>query len=103
MFGTSADVLLALDRKSGRLIWKKALGTIPTCGTVCDEDRVMVGTLDGRVDAYSLREKGPKGATKIRAEPVQVWGWQTSGPVHTLPLAAEHMAAFAAVTDGLTW
>ena len=66
MFGTSADVLIALDRKTGRPIWKKALGTIPTCGTVCDdEDRVMVGTMDGRVDAYSLREKGPKGVMKI--------------------------------------
>ena len=99
VFGTSADVLLALDRKTGRLIWKKALGTIPTCGTVCDEDRVMVGTLDGRVDAYSLREKGPKGVMKIRAEPVQVWGWQTSGPIHTLPLPAEHLVAFGS-SDG---
>ncbi|HWT79640.1 MAG TPA: PQQ-binding-like beta-propeller repeat protein, partial [Candidatus Methylomirabilis sp.] len=99
VFGTSADVLIALDRKTGRLIWKKALGTIPTCGTVCDEDRVMVGTMDGRVDAYSLGEKGPKGVMKIRAQPVQVWGWQTSGPVRTLPLPAEHMVAFGS-SDG---
>src|SRR5271166_975653 len=64
VFGTSADLLIAMDRKTGRLIWKKAVGTIPTCGTVCDEDRVLVGTMDGRVDAYSLREKGPKGVMK---------------------------------------
>ena len=99
VFGTSADVLIALDRKTGRLIWKKSLGTIPTCGTVCDEERVMVGTMDGRVDAYSLREKGPKGEMKIRAKPVQEWGWQTGGAVHTLPLTAEHMVALGS-SDG---
>ena len=28
-----------------------------------------------------------------------MWGWQTSGPVHTLPLPAEHMVAFGS-SDG---
>ncbi len=99
VFGTSADVLIAMDRKTGRLIWKKPMGTIPTCGTICDEDRVLVGTMDGRVDAYSIREKGPKGVMKIRTQPLQVWGWQTGGQVHTLPLPAEHTVAFGS-TDG---
>ncbi len=99
VFGTCADVLSALDRKTGRLLWKKSLGTIPTCGTVCDEDRVMVGTMDGRVDAFSLKEKGPKGEVKIRTKPVQEWGWKTGGPIHTLPLSAEHMVAFGS-SDG---
>ena len=99
VFGTSADVLLAMDRKTGRLIWKNSLGTIPTCGTVCDEDRVMVGTMNGRVDAFSLKEKLPKGETKIRTKPVQEWGWQTGGPIHTLPVIAEHMVAFGS-SDG---
>ncbi len=99
VFGTSADVLISLDRKSGRLIWKKSLGTIPTCGTVCDEDRVLVGTMNGRVDAFSLREKGPKGVMKVRTEPVQAWGWQTEGQVHTLPLPGEHTVALGS-TDG---
>jgi outer membrane protein assembly factor BamB len=75
------------------------MGTIPSCGTVCDEDRVMVGTIEGRVIAYSLREKGPKGEMKIRAKPVEAWAWQTSGPIHTLPLPAQHMVAFGS-SDG---
>jgi len=99
VFGTSADVLTALDRKTGRLIWRSSMGTIPSCGTVCDEDRVMVGTMESRVIAYSLREKGPKGEMKIRAKPVEAWAWQTSGPIHTLPLPAQHMVAFGS-SDG---
>ncbi len=99
VFGTSADVLNALDRKTGRTIWTTHLGTIPTCGTVADEDRVMVGTIDGKVLGYSLRSKGPKGEVKIRDKPVEEFGWQTGGPVYTLPLSAEHMVAFGS-SDG---
>ncbi len=99
VFGTCSDILVALDRKTGRTIWKKSMGTIPTCGTVCDEDRVMVGTMDGRVDAYSLRQTGPKGQMKLRTQPVQEWGWQTAGPVRTLPIIAEHMVALGS-SDG---
>ncbi len=99
VYGTAADVLTALDRQTGRPVWKHSLGTIPSCGTSCDEDRVMVGTMEGKVYAYSLREKTPKGETKIRTKPVEAWNWQTSGPIHTLPLPAEHVTALGS-TDG---
>jgi outer membrane protein assembly factor BamB len=99
IFGTSADVLTALDRRTGRPMWRMHLGALPTCGTVADEDRVLVGTMNGRVDAFKLRDKGPKGEVTIRSAPVQEWGWQTSGPIHTLPLIGEHQVAFGS-SDG---
>lgn len=94
IFGTSADVLSALDRKTGRALWRTHLGAIPTCGTVADEERVIVGTQGGRVESFRLKDKNPKGEETIRSAPVQEWGWQTSGPIHTLPLIAEHEVAF---------
>jgi len=99
VFGTSADLLNALDRKTGRHVWTSHLGTIPTCGTVAAVDRVMVGTLDGKVLGYSLKAKNPKGEMKIRDKPVEEFGWQTGGPVHTLPLSAEHVVVFGS-SDG---
>ena len=66
---------------------------------MADEDRVMVGTIDGKVLGYSLRSKGPKGEVQIRDKPVEELGWQTGGPVYTLPLSAEHMIAFGS-SDG---
>ena len=36
---------------------------------------------------------------KIRNTPAEEWGWQTSGPIHTLPLIAEHEIAFGS-SDG---
>ena len=94
VFGTSADILIALDRKTGRALWRTHLGAIPTCGTAADDDRVLVGTLEGRVDSYKLRDKSAKGVVSIRNSPVQEWGWQTSGPIQTLPLIADHEVAF---------
>ena len=99
VFGTSADVLTALDRKTGRVLWRTHLGAIPTCGTVADEDRVIVGTMEGRVNSYRLKDKNPKGEATIRNSPAEEWGWQTSGPIHTLPLIAEHEVAFGS-SDG---
>jgi outer membrane protein assembly factor BamB len=99
VFGTTADLLHALDRKTGRPIWTTHVGSIPTCGTVADEDRVMVGTLDGKLIGFSLRKKGPKGDLQIRDKPVEEFGWQTGGQIDTLPLSAERMIAFGS-SDG---
>ena len=99
IFGTSGDMLTALHRQTGHVIWRTHLGTIPTSGTICDEDRVVVGTTDGRVTAFKLREPGPMGTTKIRATPAEEWAWQTNGPIKALPLLARHMVAFGS-SDG---
>jgi outer membrane protein assembly factor BamB len=99
VFGTCANLLTAMDRRTGRVIWRLDLGALPSCGTVADEDRIMVGLLTGKVRAFSLRETVGKGQTQIRKTPVEVWGWQTGGAVRTLPLVAEHMDVLGS-TDG---
>ena len=99
IFGSSGDMLAALHRQTGHVIWRTHLGTIPSSGTVCDEDRVIVGTIDGRLTSFKLREPGPNGTMKIRTTSAEEWAWQTSGPITTLPLAARHMVAFGS-SDG---
>jgi outer membrane protein assembly factor BamB len=99
VFGTAANILTALDRRTGRQIWKVDLHAMPSCGTACDEERVMVGLFTGRLVGYSLRETPPKGAPVIRDKPVEIWGWQTSGSISTHPLPAAHVVAFGS-SDG---
>jgi len=99
VFGTSANILTALDRRTGRQIWKVDLHALPSCGTACDDDRVMVGLANGRLVGYSLRETRPKGPPVVRDKPVEIWGWQTSGSILTHPLPAEHVVAFGS-SDG---
>jgi outer membrane protein assembly factor BamB len=102
IFGTSGDMLTALHRQTGQVIWRTHLGTIPSSGTICDEDRVMVGTTDGRLTTFKLREPSPRGTTKIRSTPAEEWAWQTSGAIATLPLPARHVVAFGS-RDGCVY
>jgi outer membrane protein assembly factor BamB len=99
VFGTAANILTALDRRTGRQIWKVDLHAMPSCGTACDEDRVMVGLANGRLAGYSVRETRPKGPPVIRGKPVEVWNWQTGGSILTHPLPAVHVVAFGS-SDG---
>jgi outer membrane protein assembly factor BamB len=99
VFGTCANILTALDRRTGKVMWRYDLTALPSCGTVCDEDRVMVGLLTGKVRAFNLRQTDDRGRTEILKVPVEVWGWQTGGAVKTQPLPAEHMVVLGS-TDG---
>jgi outer membrane protein assembly factor BamB len=99
VFGATANILVALDRKTGRSLWKHPLPAIPTSGLACDEDHVLVGTAGGRVMSLLVRDKDVKGRTTIRSSPKEVWSWQTGGQIHTLPLPAQHVTAFGS-SDG---
>jgi outer membrane protein assembly factor BamB len=99
IFGTAANLLVAFDRRTGRPLWRTPLAAIPTSGLVCDEDHVILGTAAGRVTSYLVRDHDAKGNATIRSSPREVWSWQTSGQIHTLPLPAEHLTAFGS-SDG---
>ncbi len=102
VFVTNLNTLFALDRKTGHTIWTEALlGTLPSSSTACDEDRVMVGLANGKIYGYALKERINKETTqtKVSDHAVEVWNWQTSGPVMTRPLPAARVVAFGS-NDG---
>jgi outer membrane protein assembly factor BamB len=99
VFGTCANMLMALDRRTGRQLWQVDLGAMPSCGTACDEDLAIVGLTTGRITGYKLRDIKPKTPPVILAKPVEAWSWQTGGSIRTHPLPAEHMVAFGS-SDG---
>ena len=51
-FVTNANILHALDKKTGRPIWQQNLNTIPTSTPACDENLVSVGMTSGRVVGF---------------------------------------------------
>jgi outer membrane protein assembly factor BamB len=91
VFTTNAGSLLALDRRTGRLLWKTNLDFLPSGTTVCDEERVMVGLINGDVVAYNLKKKDDQGNESILTAPAKVWNWHIGGPVTTRPLPAERI------------
>ena len=94
VFVTNANMLFALDRGSGRPIWKTNLGTIPTSTPACDESHVMVGMTNGLLMGFSLKRTDAKGNTTILNEPYPAWNWHAGGPIHTRPLPAEAVVAW---------
>lgn len=91
VFATNANILSALDRGTGRFIWRVDLRTLPTSGTACDEDRLLVGLGTGMINCYDLKEAQGKGPDKIRDKPSLLWNMKTNGRVRTRPLVADRI------------
>jgi outer membrane protein assembly factor BamB len=94
VFVTNSNDLIALDRQTGRLVWELELGFMPSSPTACDEERVMVGLVNGKLVGFDLYD--PKDKTKaLYTSPHPVWNWQTQGGALTSrPLPAEQFVAF---------
>jgi hypothetical protein len=96
---TNANLLHALDRKTGRPVWKFNLGTIPTSTPACDEDRLMVGLTSGKLTTMNLKITDSKGNTSILLRPLEAWSRSTGGPILTRPMPAGMFTAFGS-SDG---
>lgn len=91
VFATNANIMLALDRGTGRTIWKADLKSLPSSGTSCDEERLLIGLTTGMINCYSLKETQEKGPDKIRMAPSLLWNVKTNGRVSTRPLLADRI------------
>ena len=83
--------LVALDKFSGNELWKLNLDGQPSCGPGADDDRVFVGTVNGKVYAYDLRRirklfndgRLPEFSHLARDWQFQAFGSVTAPPVST--------------------
>jgi outer membrane protein assembly factor BamB len=99
VFASCANMLHALDRNTGRPIWRADLGTIPTSGTACDDNHLIVGLNTGMINCYQLKQQQEKGPDKIQEKPVLAWNLRTGGEVRTLPLIGENICCLGS-NDG---
>jgi outer membrane protein assembly factor BamB len=102
VFVTNANNFFALDRGTGRLIWRYDLGTIPTSPPACDEDLAVVGLTSGKVHGIQLKQKDDQGKDHIRTIPWLLWTYTTGGPVQTRPLIADQVVAIGS-SDSKVW
>jgi outer membrane protein assembly factor BamB len=94
VFVSNADAFFALDRTTGRPIWRHDFGTIPTSAPACDEERVMIGLTNGKIYGFNLKHRDEQGKETILTSPEEAFNWQTSGPMLTRPLPAQNIMAF---------
>ncbi len=102
VFVANGYTLLALDRRSGNLLWKSPLNSLSTSDTGANEERVLVGTNNGKVTAFRARDvkssgRGTQGYSLQGGSPA--WTWQTNAKVTSRPIPAGQVAAFAS-NDG---
>ncbi|WP_337177473.1 PQQ-binding-like beta-propeller repeat protein [Paludisphaera sp.] len=102
VFASSANVLTALDRHTGRTIWRHGLGSSPTSGTTADDDHVVVGMGTGMLRCFDLREEEGDRPVKIRSTPKLSWNLATGGAVRTRPLFGDRIVCFGS-DDGRTY
>src|SRR5271165_153522 len=57
VFVTNANIFHALNKKTGRPIWRTNVNTIPTSSPACDENLAMVGLTSGMLTAFNLKKK----------------------------------------------
>jgi outer membrane protein assembly factor BamB len=94
VFVTNATNLFALERNTGRLVWAADLHTLPTSPTACDEQQVMVGLANGKLESYVLYDPADKKRT-LYDLPRSWWNWQTGkGALVSRPQPAEQFVAF---------
>lgn len=83
VYVTNSNKLIALDRKTGREIWKVELTHVPSSATIADNERVMVGTEEGKMETFDART----GAIK--------WNMAANARIDSRPLLAGKLVAFA--------
>ncbi len=99
VYVSNADTFYALDRATGRMVWRYDFGKIPTSQPVCDEELAMIGLTTGKIYGFTLKHKADDGKETILTSPLEAFNWQTGGPMLTRPLPAEHVVAFGS-SDG---
>ena len=108
VFVTNFDRIFALSRVTGRPIWSVQINAIPSSSTAADEERVMVGLHNGRLEAfYCLESKklvSPRESTTPNFSNADVpehragqiaWNWQSNAKITARPIVAGRVVVFA--------
>jgi outer membrane protein assembly factor BamB len=83
VFVTNSNILYALDRVTGRVMWQQFLEHLPASPTAADEARVWVGLISGRVTTYDIKNGKP------------LWNFQAKSEITSRPHPAGRVVVWA--------
>jgi outer membrane protein assembly factor BamB len=97
VFASNANELIALDRGTGRFLWRQILPAPVASGVTATENEVMVGMTNGQVIAYGIEYGGEEERFRPKEGPPGgfEWAWATTGPVTSRPITSPYVVAFA--------
>ncbi len=94
VFVTNGPTMIAMDKKTGRVVWKTRMEATAVGATAATEEVVMVGLASGKLVAYNARDHS-KDKTPGRSAGTFAWAWQTNGAITARPVPAGRVVAFA--------
>ncbi len=94
VYVTSANIMHALDKKTGRPVWTYKMTAAPSCSPEADDRRLVIGLTDGMIVGFALENIDDKGVAKILTSPRIEWFWHGAPPITTRPLLTEHLLAY---------
>ena len=69
VFADNTNQLVALDARSGAMLWRKTMAARATTALVATRDAVIVGTLDGQLSWFDVRSGDLRRKVKLPAPP----------------------------------
>jgi outer membrane protein assembly factor BamB len=98
IFVTSLNELIGFDRATGRKLFTIDLEDLPSTGTGCDEELVMVGLRSGKLVAYNTRDHTADPTNRNEPQGHSAgsfaFAWKTTGALTARPLVAAKLIAF---------
>lgn len=92
VFVTNDKSLYCLDRATGREMWKQILANYPSSATAADEERVIVGLVDGKVSAFTARDHSRDEKPGLSAG-TNLFNYSTRGKITSRPISTEKVVA----------
>lgn len=92
VFATNANTLFMIDRPTGRIVTSFQLEDYATSPTAANEEFVVVGTSNGRVAAFRVRDHSGENPPGPRIG--FAFAWKSAATVTSRPIVTEQMLAF---------
>ena len=90
--------MYGLDKRTGDILWRLRLPSVPSTGPAADETQVYLGMLDGSVYAFSLkkiRERFLEQRLPEWSHETIVWRYQAAEEVTSPPIPLDQSVVFA--------
>ncbi len=90
--------LVALDKRTGDIIWELKLPKHPSAPPAVDEDQVYIGMVDGSVYGFDLavtRKLHEQRRLPEYSHLAQIWRYQTPSEIVSPPIATSRSVCFA--------
>lgn len=94
----SGSTLFALNKFSGDLVWEFPMPSSPTTAPIMDETQVYLGTSDGSIMAFDLKQLSTRFNKRLSVESAGMavrWKYKITANIYSQPVSSGEFISFA--------